>query len=222
MSFDTDAAPGCVIIGGGGHARVLIDCLAAADPTLRLALLDSDSTLWGKTILGVPVLGNDDKLAELARRGTAYFVVGLGATGDNRRRRELFERARGLNLRPFSVRHPLAIVSRSAEVLDGAQLLPGCIVNTGARIGVNVIVNSGSVVEHDCVIGDHAHVATGALLAGAVCVGEGAHIGAGAVVRQGIRVGGGAIVGAGAVVVKDVPDGAVVIGVPAVPLQKRK
>jgi acyl-[acyl carrier protein]--UDP-N-acetylglucosamine O-acyltransferase len=73
--------------------------------------------------------------------------------------------------------------------------LPGSIVNAGARLGRNVIINSGAVVEHDCVIGDHVHVASGAVLASAVNVGAGAHIGAGAVVRQCIEIGASVMVG---------------------------
>jgi UDP-perosamine 4-acetyltransferase len=65
------------------------------------------------------------------------------------------------------------------------------------------------------VIGNHAHIAPGATLSGAVQVGQLSHIGTGASVRQGIRIGERAVVGVGSVVVRDVPDGAVVRGVPA-------
>lgn len=221
MILRKNTRPECVILGGGGHARMLIDCLKAAGNTLHLAVLDSDRSLWGQAVLGVPVLGDDELLPELAHGGTKQFIVGIGATGDNRRRQQLFEQALTLELLVVSVQHPSAVIARSAEIMEGSQLLPGCIVNTGARVGLNVIVNSGAVIEHDCRVGDHAHVATGALLAGAVSVGNGAHIGAGAVVRQGIRIGDSAIVGAGAVVVKNVPDDTVVIGVPAVPVRNR-
>jgi sugar O-acyltransferase (sialic acid O-acetyltransferase NeuD family) len=218
MSLPEDIRPKCVIIGGGGHARVVIDCLQAAGKTMHLALLDSDPALWGRFILGVPVLGGDQLLADLAHNGTKHFIVGIGAIGDNRRRQAMFERALELDMVALSVQHPSATVARSVDALPGSQLLPGCIVNAGARIGCNAIINSGAIVEHDCTVGDHAHVATGALLAGAVLVGNGAHIGAGAVVRQAVRIGAGAIVGAGAVVVKDVAAGTLVIGVPAAPV----
>jgi len=89
-------------------------------------------------------------------------------------------------------------------------------------LGVNVIINSGAVVEHDCVVGDHVHVATGAHLAGAVRIGAGAHIGIGATVKQGIAIGANAVVGAGAVVVKDVLPDTLVVGVPARLFRKSK
>src|SRR5687767_3441214 len=81
----------CVILGGGGHSRVLIDSLRASGCSAICAVLDSDRSRWGQAVLGVPILGGDALLAELASRGARYFVVGLGSTGDNRPRQRLFE-----------------------------------------------------------------------------------------------------------------------------------
>jgi sugar O-acyltransferase (sialic acid O-acetyltransferase NeuD family) len=205
----------CAILGGGGHARVLIDCLQLSGCPRRLMILDPDSTRWGQQLYGVPIVGDDDKLEQL---GAEWFVVAFGSVGDNRPRQQLFDRCCALGLEPLTVLHPQAVVSRWATLERGAQVLPGSVINAGSRIGANAIVNSGAVIEHDCVLGDHAHVATGARLGGGVRVGWGAHVGIGATVRQGICVGDRAIVGAGAVVVKDVSSGTTVVGVPARPV----
>lgn len=210
--------PRCVIVGGGGHARVVLDSLQLSDAATAEAVVDADRARWGGEVLGVPVVGGDDRLIELRRAGVTHFVVGVGGVGDNRPRRRLFELALAAGLLPLTVIHPSAICSRWAGVGPGTVLLPSAIVNAGARVGANVIVNSGAIVEHDCVIGDHVHIATGARLASTVRVGDGAHIGAGATVRQGMTIGAAAIVGAGAVVVRDVAPGATVAGVPARPL----
>lgn len=208
----------CVVIGGGGHARMLIEGLKLGGAFKPCAVLDTDHRLWGGKVLGVPVLGGDDKLSGLRRRRITHFAVGVGGVGDNRPRREIFAAACKLGLVPATVIHPSAICSLQAVIEAGAQLLPRCIVNGGARIGANAIINSGAIIEHDCVVGAHAHVATGAVLAGGVRVGPGAHIGAAAVVKQCVRIGAGAVVGAGSVVVKNVPAGSVVVGVPARPM----
>jgi sugar O-acyltransferase (sialic acid O-acetyltransferase NeuD family) len=205
----------CVILGGGGHARVLIDCLQAIGRVQLHGILDPDRCRWGQTIWGIPILGGDDLLVEAVASGVNCFAVGLGGTGDNSPRGRLFKFALSYGLEPLTIIHPTAMVSRWAKVGDGSQLMPGSIVNAGAELGINVIINSGAIVEHDCLIGNHIHVSTGAKLSSAVRVGDGAHIGAGATVRQCIAVGENAIVGAGAVVVEDVSPGVVVAGVPA-------
>ena len=213
--------PRCVILGGGGHARVLIDCLQTSGVAEPYAILDSDPSKKGKELLGIPILGGDDLLPQLAGRGVTHFVVGLGSTGDNRPRQHLFERGLSHHLEPLTVIHPSAVCSKEAKIGRGSQLFPRSVVNAGSEVGENVIVNSGAIVEHDCLIGDHTHIATGAQLASAVRVGKGAHIGIGASVKQGVTIGEGAVVGAGAVVVKDVLPHVVVIGVPAHPQSER-
>jgi sugar O-acyltransferase (sialic acid O-acetyltransferase NeuD family) len=210
----------CIILGAGGHARVLIDCLQT-NPTVSMAgILDPDPEKAGAEVYGVPILGNDELLPEIVERGVEYFVVGLGGTGNNLPRKRLFELAVKCGLKPLTVQHPSASVSQRAIIGEGCQLLPGAIVNAGAKLGMNVILNSGAIVEHDCVVGDHVHVATGAKLASTIFVGDGAHIGAGATIRQCIRIGEFSVVGAGAVVVKDVPAHTTVVGVPAEVLRK--
>jgi len=205
----------CVIFGGGGHAKVLIESLLAGNSSLSLVILDRDSARWGQQVLEVPILGDDSILPRLIADGARFFVVGVGAVGDNAPRKRLFDHGISSGLEPLTIIHPASICSRWASVGPGCQLLPGSIVNAGAELGGNVIVNSGAIVEHDCKIGDHVHIASGAVLASTVTVGARAHIGCGAAVRQLISIGEGAIVGAGAVVVKDVPPHAMVVGVPA-------
>lgn len=209
----TTDKPRCVILGGGGHARVLLDCLQRAGNAVIHGILDAEDR--GEDLFGVPILGDDDLLPELAAQGVTHFAVGLGGTGDNRPRQRLYTLALSHGLKPLTILHPTAIVSPWATLGAGCQLLPGVIVNAGAALGENVLVNSGAIVEHDCVVGDHAHIATGARLASTVQIGALAHVGAGATVRQVARIGEGAVVGAGAVVVKDVSPWTVVIGVPA-------
>jgi len=205
----------CVILGAGGHARVVIDSLQTAELVELVGILDPNPDLLGKDIFGVPIIGNDDILAELHSKGVDYFVIGLGGTGNNRPRIHLFDLACTNGLKPLTVYHPSAIISSRAEIGEGTQLLPGCIVNANARIGKNCILNSGSIVEHDCTIGNHVHIATGAKLASTVTIGEGAHIGAGATIRQCIEIGEFAVVGAGSVVIRDVLSNITVVGVPA-------
>lgn len=201
--------------GAGGHAKVVIEILRALGGFDIVGLLDPSPALRGTTVIGVPVVGDDDLAAGLVRDGVRHAFIGLGSGSSTLPRRRLFDLACGYDLELVTAVHPSAVVSPSATIGPGVTIMAGAVVNAGASIGTHVIVNTGAIVEHDCRLGAHAHVATGARLAGGVTVGEGAHIGIGASVRQNITIGRLAVVGAGAVVVTDVADGVVVVGVPA-------
>ncbi|MBV6498105.1 MAG: UDP-N-acetylbacillosamine N-acetyltransferase [Prosthecobacter sp.] len=201
-----------VLIGAGGHGRVLMEALL---PVRFDAILDSHPGL--EKVFGVPVIGGDDKLAQLAGLGFTHFVIGVGSARCCTLRARLFREALAAGLQPLTITHATAWTSPSSEIAAGCQFLPRAVVHTRARLEANVLVNTAAVVEHDCHIGAHSHIATGALICGNVMIGESCHIGAGAVIRQGLRLGSGCLVAAGAVVVKDVEDGQTVLGVPARP-----
>jgi len=207
--------------GAGGHARVMIEILRLDIHYELVGLLDPRKEFLGKSLLGVPILGDDALLSELLKKGINHFFVGLGGTGNTNPRRKLYEMARFHTMLPVNAIHPSVIISPSVRVGMGFTAMANSVVNACATIGENVILNTGAIIEHDCVIGSHVHIATGARLASTVQVGDGAHIGAGATIRQCVIIGAGAIVGAGAVVVKDVQSGMVVVGVPARPLTKK-
>lgn len=206
-----------VLIGAGGHARVVLDAARAAGFDV-VAAVDERADLHGSRIDDILVVGGESALGRLAAEGAEGLILGVGSIEAPSQRAALFERLadRGLALPP--VWHPRAMISASAMVGDASVVFAGAVLNPHARVGRNVIVNTAAVVEHDCVVGDHVHISPGALLAGGVWVGAGTHIGIGAVVIQGIRIGAGVMVGAGAVVLRDVPDGARVAGVPARPI----
>jgi UDP-perosamine 4-acetyltransferase len=208
--------------GAGGHAKVVIDILQREAKYRLRGLLDRDTSLKGKNVLGVPVLGQDEIVHELKQDGVEYFFIGLGAVRSLEPRRRLYEFALQSGLKPISVIHRCAVVSGSATLGPGVTVMAGVVINAESSVGVNVIVNTCAVVEHDCLIGDHVHISVGARVLGEVKIGGGTMIGAGSIIRQGITVGSNVIVGAGAVVVDNVPDGELVVGVPARALNRKK
>ena len=178
MDSKGDGLRRCVIIGGGGHARMVIEAMRLQGTGTPYAILDLDVAKVGNIVLEVPVLGGDELLSEMKNRGVESFTVGVGEIRPTGVRERLFDRAHACGLYPQTVVHPRAIVSKWASIEDGVQLLPGCIVNNGVVVEANSIINSGAIVEHDCRIGAHAHVAPGSCLCGGVKVGLGAHVGA--------------------------------------------
>jgi sugar O-acyltransferase (sialic acid O-acetyltransferase NeuD family) len=202
-----------IVIGAGGHAKVLLDLLSVLGRTV-LGLTDRDNARTGEIMLGVPILGDDAILAAHDKNQVA-LVNAIGSTGSTVTRAAIFRVLAGRGFRFETLLHPTSCLSRHATVGEGVQVMAGAIVQTSACIGANVIINSGAIVEHDCEVGAHCHLAPGAILSGGVVLEEGVHIGAGAVVRQGIRIGANAIVASGAAVVRDIASGQTVKGVPA-------
>jgi sugar O-acyltransferase (sialic acid O-acetyltransferase NeuD family) len=200
-------AVGVVVIGGGGHAKVVISTLRGAGCEVA-AVFDDAPASWGARVSGVEVLGPVKSIPEHP------YHFGVIAVGDNRVRREIAGR---VDLRWLTAVHPGAYVDPSARVGPGAVVFAGAVVQPGAVVGDHAIVNSGAVVDHDCEVGRFAHVAPGVILAGAVRVGEGALLGVGTSVTPGVRIGAWSTVGAGSVVVRDLPDGVVAFGSPARP-----
>jgi len=211
-----------IIVGAGGHGRVLLDVLRRAGRTVE-GFVERDPSFAGKDIDGAVVLGDDD--VALARDPNAIELA--NGVGNNARlgssgvgpRRALFERYKAKGFSFATIISPDAVVSPAATLGEGCQIITRAIVHPGCVLGVNVIVNTGAQVDHECKIGAHCHIAPGAVLAGGVTVGENGHVGAKAVVRQGVVIGDNAVVGAGAVVVADVPPGVTVVGNPAKPLK---
>lgn len=204
-----------LVIGAGGHARVVIDVARAAgfDPVAAL-----DPSQVGAICNGVEVVGSDDRAGDMFADGLHLAVV---AIGDNRLRSVIGARLGHIGFTLPPIVHPSAIVSPSATIGDGTVVMPLAIVNASAVIGMMVIVNSGAVVEHDCTIGDGAHIAPGTRLGGTVTVGARTLVGIGSVVRPEAVIGDGAIVGAGSTVIGDIAAGEIATGSPARPRAPR-
>jgi sugar O-acyltransferase (sialic acid O-acetyltransferase NeuD family) len=206
-----------VLLGAGGHARVVLDAMRSCGLTLPELALDEAKS--GSLFDGVPVDGGDEMLPSLVARGITYFVIGVGGLGTSPLRPRLWARAMQCGLEPLTVRHSSAVISESVVIGPGAQILAGTVINAGARLGAGVIVNTAVVVEHDCMIGEFCHIAPRSCLGGGVCLGENSHVGLGAVIREYRTIGRGTLVGAGAVVVSDLPEGCKALGVPAKPVK---
>lgn len=203
-----------VVVGAGGHAKVVIDVLRAShwEP---VGLLDED--VRGE-ILGVPVLGSDALGKSLFADGFRNAIIAIGR---NDLRRRLGKRMQDIGFSLISAVHPSAVLSPSASIGAGVVVMPQAVINAQATVDNSVIINTRAVVEHNCLIGEAAHIAPGSVMGGCVTIGEEVFFGIGAVARPLSRIGARTIVGAGAVVIGEIPADTIVVGVPARPLDRR-
>lgn len=202
-----------IILGAGGHAKVLIDALLASSVVI-VGIVDQDLTLKGETILGVPIIGDDEIVCGF-HPTQVKLINGLGSIGLPAKRQQIFERFKGLGYSFATVVHPSAVVATGVDLGEGAQIMAGAVIQPGSRIGCNVIINTRASVDHDCMIGDHTHIAPGVTLSGGVKIGAGCHLGTSATVIQGVCIGEESLIGAGSLVLKDVARSVTVFGAPA-------
>jgi sugar O-acyltransferase (sialic acid O-acetyltransferase NeuD family) len=205
-----------LIIGAGGHAKVLADALMAAGRNL-IGFTDTDAARHGQRLLGLPIFGSDQTVLANHDPASLLLVNGIGGTSGGTRRCQVDQavQASGRGWVFTAVHHPSVIVSTGAELAHDVQLLAGSIIQSGAMIGRGSIVNTGAIVEHDCRVGEYVHIAPGSILCGYVTIGDRSHIGAGAVVKNSVALGADTIVGAGACVIGPFSGGGTLTGVPA-------
>ena len=198
-----------IIIGAGGHGKVIADIVLCAGNNL-LGFLDDSKA--GQTHAGFPVLG---KQKDYVNYPDAEFVIAIGSAAA---REKIAGEMAGV--RWHTAIHPTAVISKlDVTIGEGTVVMANAVINPGAVIGDHCIVNTAAVVEHDNKIEDYVHISVGAKLAGVVTVGQSTWIGVGATVKNATSICGSCMIGAGAVVVKDIVEPGTYVGVPARRLQ---
>jgi len=193
------------LYGTSGHAKVVIDCILSQQQYEVDFLVDDNISI--KTFLDYSVLHS----SELRKAIKTNFLISIG---NNQIRAKIVQNLQNnFNFSDF-IRHKTAYISSSVSIGKGSVVMPKAVINSASKIGAHVIINTASVIEHDCIIEDFCHISPNATLAGGVLVGTGTHIGIGAQILPEIKIGKWATIGAGAVIIKDVPDGATVVGNP--------
>ena len=202
-----------LILGAGGHGKVVADAAMATGAWREIAFLDDRVATIG-SVLDLMVLGEIDSLSSF----TARFSHAVVAVGDARGRLRLIAELARTGYAVAVIVHPRATISPSAKLAAGSVVMAGAVVNPDVMAGSGVIINTGACVDHDCRLGDGVHICPGANLAGNVIVHDLSWIGIGACVKSGLTIGHDVMVGAGATVTEDVGDGLTVVGTPARPM----
>jgi len=200
-----------VLIGAGGHSKVIRDMIHA-NQGMRLAAVLDDK--YPELLLENGLYTGPISSVHALLTGNAGLKC-IVAIGDNEIRRSVVRRLDLIDEQFVSLIHETAIISPSAAIGRGTVVMAYAVIQAGAGIGRHAIVSTGAIVEHDAIVGDYAHVAPNATLTGAVQAAEGTMIGAGATVIPGKRIGAWATIGASATVISDIPPDSTAVGTPA-------
>lgn len=201
-----------VIIGAGGHGRVVLDIFRSNHQFEVVGFLDSSTALHHRKVDDIEVLGDLSLIPKFAELGIGGGII---AIGDNRIRQAYAETLEKAGVSLVSAIHP------SASIADNAQVGKNVVIAAGANVCAHVciedsaILNTGCIIDHESHISTGVHICPGVRLAGHVVVKQLAFVGIGATIIQNITIGEAAVVGAGTVVISDVPANSTVVGIPA-------
>jgi len=208
-----------IIIGAGGHLKVIIDVARLLGYEILFAT-DIDASLHGTTIMGVKIAGDDDSISAFDP-SDVYLANGVGIVNGTGPRRRIFEEWTTSGYQFPSLLHPNAVVADTVIIEEGVQCMAGSVVQPGVRLGKNTVINTRASIDHDCRIGEHCFIGPGVITGGGVNIQAGSFIGTGATISPNVVIGEDSFVGAGSVVIRNLEVGSKAVGNPARLLEKK-
>ena len=212
-----------IIIGSGGHAKVVADIILTREKELNedlkiIGFLDDNfKNLKYDNIFNIPIIGNLNNIDNFNKNEDYFFIIAIGS---NEVRKKISKKYQKLNY--YTAIHPRSIISREVTIGSGTVVMANAVINPNSTIGKHCILNTSSVIEHDNELGDYVHISPNATLCGGVNIKDNSWIGAGSVVRQQIYIGKDVVVGANSVVVKDIENSCIVVGDPAKKIKEKE
>ena len=196
-----------IIIGAGGHGRVIADIAQKSGKYKTISFLDDGDA---KETMGLPIIGRSSDVEKYVNTADIFVAIGNSVV-----RGEFIERLLAMGANVPTLIHPSAIIGACVEIGAGTAIMAGAVINPCSKLGKGVILNTCSSIDHDCIIGDYCHIAVGVHVAGTVTLGDKVWLGAGATIKNNVSICADCVIGAGAVVVKDITESGTYIGVPA-------
>ncbi|MED1439688.1 acetyltransferase [Aeribacillus composti] len=204
-----------IIIGNGGHARVLVDILLLQ----KREIIGYTAPTEENNRYNVTYLGKDEEILKYHPQ-EIELVNALGSVSDTKLRANIFNIFKSKGYKFSTIIHPSAIISDTVILGEGVQIMAGVVIQPFVNIADNTIVNTSTCIDHDCFIDKHCHIAPGCVLSGGIKIGESTHIGTGAKIIQNISIGKNVLVGAGSLVLRDIGDNKKIYGSPAKEVSK--
>lgn len=208
-----------IIIGGGGHAKVIIAILKKQKKFEVVGYTDiSDNGL----ILGIPFLGKDDKLQTLFDSGIHNATIGIGQIKSSVRRERIADLLSNIGFKLPAIISPNCIINEDVTIGNGTVVMDGVVINSGTRVGEFSIINTNASIDHDCLIGDFTHIAPGVILSGEVKIGNNVLIGTGANIIQQVEIPDNTIISAGSSVLRSIKTSGIYRGIPVKLVRKHE
>jgi len=202
-----------LLIGGGGHCKVIIDILYMLDSYKIIGIIDKKEKI-GQNISNIPIIDHDENLSKYFDKGIKLALISMGNIGNPVKRQEIFLKLKKIGFTLPVILSPRATVSSSAMINEGSVIFHNCIINAETEIGVNCIINTGVIIEHENIIGDFVHLSPGVTLSGNVTIGKNSHLGTGSVVSNSISIGENCLIGTASNIVSNIPDYSLAYGNP--------
>lgn len=194
-----------ILLGMGGHAHSVVDSIEKGKQYHIAGFLEPDVSN-GASYKGYKVLGNDEILVNLYKKGMRHAFVTVGYMGTGKVRVHLYQKLKQIGYQIPNIVDPSAEIANNVQLGDGNFVGKNAVINAGTVVGNMCIINTSAIIEHDCYIDHHVHLAVGSVICGNAQIGEETFVGANSVIIQGISVGQNVLIGAGTVVTKDISD----------------
>jgi len=205
-----------LILGGGGHSKVVIETALASCKYQNISILDDQhnntSPIQNK-VLNHFIVGKFKKVLSEEFKNT--YDHAFVALGDSEKRLHWLNILKLNNYKIPSLIHPQSYISPSAKIGEGVLVAANAAIQSSVHLKDGVIINTGATIDHDCHIDKGVHICPGVNLAGNVFIGSKSWIGIGSCVIENITIGNNVLVGAGSSVLKDLPNNVKAFGSPA-------
>ena len=193
-----------LIIGAGGHARSLIDVIETTKKFKIVGLINNGKSKK-KIFDKYKILGSDFQINKM-KKYSKLVAIGIGQIKDPKKRIYAYELLKKFSFKMPTICSPKSYVSKYSLLEEGTVIFHGAIINAGAYIGKNTIINTRAIIEHDVKIGNHCHVATNTTLNGGVVLGKNSFVGSNAVIKENIKIGNNCIIAANTFLKKNLSD----------------
>lgn len=150
---------GIVIIGAGGHGKVISDAIVKSGQYNLIGFVDAKLPI-GTAVFGeYKIIETQDNISSLVN-GSTKFIIGIG---NNEVRNKIYTQFSN-SLAWATVIHPSAVIAGDVKIGEGSVLLANTVVNASSTIGQFTIVDSGVIVDHECEVGSFSHLTIGTLV----------------------------------------------------------